>query len=342
MGALDGARAQRFYARVADWGTSADAWKRAQWIQYQGKVSDEGAIPRLHKMTESDSVVERALAFNALRARKDPGVAAMIKPFLYSGEIHQMAAAVDALRDFKGSDPLPFPLQGLHRMASKAYDHPDFHFSYLDALAEIATPDVYKAEVTRLCQHPDYLVRLRALSLEDSPDEALRKSVMTRGWDHDIPPEVRAMALGYLVRGEKKRWSIETKKGRVTIELRADAAPITVANIVALSGRGYFDDMAIHRVVPNFVVQAGDPRGDGSGGPGYAIPCEINDLRYRRGSVGMALSGKDTGGSQFFIAHTDLPHLDGGYTVFGNVLEGMEVVDKLEEGDRIVRALILD
>jgi cyclophilin family peptidyl-prolyl cis-trans isomerase len=88
-------------------------------------------------------------------------------------------------------------------------------------------------------------------------------------------------------------------------------------------------------VVPDFVVQGGDPRGDGSGGPGWVIPCEINPRRYGEGTVGMALSGQDTGGSQFFITLAPQPHLDGRYTVFGEVVSGMEVVRALEEGDRI-------
>jgi cyclophilin family peptidyl-prolyl cis-trans isomerase len=89
-------------------------------------------------------------------------------------------------------------------------------------------------------------------------------------------------------------------------------------------------------VVPDFVVQGGDPRGDGWGGPGYTIRCEINPRPYGRGAVGMALAGKDTGGSQFFVTHGPQPHLDGGYTVFGQVREGMAVVDALTVGDRIL------
>ncbi len=91
--------------------------------------------------------------------------------------------------------------------------------------------------------------------------------------------------------------------------------------------------MAIHRVVPNFVVQAGDPRGDGEGGPGYTLRDEINMLPYLRGTVGMALDGADTGGSQFFITHSPQPHLDGRYTVFGRVVAGMDVVDRLQQWD---------
>ena len=95
-----------------------------------------------------------------------------------------------------------------------------------------------------------------------------------------------------------------------------------------------------HRVVPNFVVQAGDPRGDGNGGPGYAIRDELNRHRYLRGTLGMALSGPDTGGSQFFVTHSPQPHLDGGYTVFGQLADGADVLDRIVQGDRIVRVTL--
>ena len=93
-------------------------------------------------------------------------------------------------------------------------------------------------------------------------------------------------------------------------------------------------------MVPGFVIQGGDPRGDGNGGPGYTLRCEIGQRPYGRGAVGMALSGKDTGGSQFFITHSPQPHLDGGYTVFGWVAAGMDVVDKIRPGDVIERVEI--
>ncbi|HUT77049.1 MAG TPA: peptidylprolyl isomerase, partial [Polyangia bacterium] len=93
-------------------------------------------------------------------------------------------------------------------------------------------------------------------------------------------------------------------------------------------------------VVPNFVVQAGDPTGTGMGDPGYTLRCEVSGLPYRRGTVGMALSGKDTGGSQFFVALSAQPHLDGTYSVFGEVTAGMEVLDLVEEGDGILEVKI--
>jgi len=124
------------------------------------------------------------------------------------------------------------------------------------------------------------------------------------------------------------------------LELFAADAPVTVDNFATLARRGYFDGQRFHRVVPNFVVQAGDPRGDGNGGPGHAIRDEMNQHRYVRGTMGMALSGPNTGGSQFFVTHAPQPHLDGGYTVFGQLLSGGDVLDRIVQGDRIVRITI--
>jgi cyclophilin family peptidyl-prolyl cis-trans isomerase/HEAT repeat protein len=133
---------------------------------------------------------------------------------------------------------------------------------------------------------------------------------------------------------------IETDRGTIELVLFPADAPVTVHNFVSLAKRGYFDGQQFHRVVPNFVIQAGDPRGDGNGGPGYAIRDELNPHRYLRGALGMALSGPNTGGSQFFVTHSLQPHLDGGYTVFGQLRDGGEVLDRIVQGDRIVRITI--
>jgi cyclophilin family peptidyl-prolyl cis-trans isomerase/HEAT repeat protein len=131
---------------------------------------------------------------------------------------------------------------------------------------------------------------------------------------------------------------LKTTRGEIEIALWSDEAPRTSANFWHLAQTGLFNGLAFHRVVPDFVVQGGDPRGDGEGGPGYMIRCEVGHRPYARGTVGMALSGKDTGGSQFFITHTAAPHLDGRYTAFGQVTKGMDVVDALLEGDKILEA----
>jgi cyclophilin family peptidyl-prolyl cis-trans isomerase len=116
---------------------------------------------------------------------------------------------------------------------------------------------------------------------------------------------------------------------------------MTAWNFAQLAKKKYFDNTSFMRVVPNFVIQGGDPRNDMNGGPGYAIRDEINLQKYTRGAVGMALSGPDTGGSQFFITHSPQPHLDGGYTIFGRVYDGMSgVVDQTERGDRVVTIAI--
>lgn len=140
---------------------------------------------------------------------------------------------------------------------------------------------------------------------------------------------------------QKARLVVTTEKGQFEISLYEEDAALTSANAFALARKGFFRNLSFHRVVPDFVAQGGDPRGDGNGGPGYAIRCELNHKPYARGVVGMALSGKDTGGSQFFVTAAPQPHLDGRYTAFGEVTQGQEVVDALLEGDLIteVRAL---
>ncbi|MGH8015092.1 MAG: peptidylprolyl isomerase, partial [Candidatus Zixiibacteriota bacterium] len=111
--------------------------------------------------------------------------------------------------------------------------------------------------------------------------------------------------------------------------------PLTVLNFMQQAKDGFYDGLRFHRVVPNFVAQGGDPRGDGWGGPNYFIRCEYTDLPYKRGTVGIATSGKDTGGSQFFITLSPQPHLEARYSVFGQVVSGMKFVDDIVIGDTI-------
>jgi cyclophilin family peptidyl-prolyl cis-trans isomerase/HEAT repeat protein len=138
------------------------------------------------------------------------------------------------------------------------------------------------------------------------------------------------------LRGRTQRATIRTHRGDIVLELFGADAPITVWNFMNLARTGYYKGTGFHRVVPNFVAQDGDPRDDGNGGPGYAIRDEMNPRRYERGALGMALSGPDTGGSQYFITHSPQPHLDGHYTVFGRVLTGYDALDRIVQGDRIL------
>ena len=142
------------------------------------------------------------------------------------------------------------------------------------------------------------------------------------------------------LQGKTQRATLRTRHGDIVLELFGADAPITVWNFMNLARTGYYKGTGFHRVVPNFVAQDGDPRDDGNGGPGYAIRDEMNPRRYTRGALGMALSGPDTGGSQYFITHSPQPHLDGHYTVFGRVIRGYPALDAVVQGDRILSIVV--
>jgi cyclophilin family peptidyl-prolyl cis-trans isomerase len=135
---------------------------------------------------------------------------------------------------------------------------------------------------------------------------------------------------------------IETERGTLEIELNVTDAPLTSLTFIELARAGFFNGVKVHRLVPNFVIQAGDPRGDGAGGPGYAIRDELSPLPFVRGTVGLAIDGRDSGGSQFFITLSPQPHLDGRYTVFGRVVQGFDRLDEITQWDVIERVRIWD
>jgi len=212
----------------------------------------------------------------------------------------------------------------------------DAALAILDALAKQKSAAANDAIKTAL-DSSDHLIRRRAVALlkaNGAGDFAKRiGTVKTRYTDADYR---RALSRA----GKKVTATVVTSKGAFTIEFLPEEAPLTVDNFIQLARKGYFNGQTVPRVVPNFVVQTGDPRGDQNGGPGYQIRCEVNEVPYERGAVGMALSGKDTGGSQWFVTHSPQPHLDGGYTVFGRVVRGMDVVDNIARDDVIRRVMI--
>jgi len=130
---------------------------------------------------------------------------------------------------------------------------------------------------------------------------------------------------------------IRTNRGELVADLRPDVAPLTSSAMAALAARHFYDGLTFHRVVPDFVIQGGDPRGDGDGGPGWALPDEHSALHFVRGTMGIATSGPNTGGSQFFFCHSPQPHLDGNYTIAGQLRSGsFDVLDAIQPGDTIL------
>lgn len=238
----------------------------------------------------------------------------------------------------------------------------DAMLAILDALAKLDKKAAVGSLLMALNSR-DYLVRKKAFELlEDKELEKtspgipfMLKQSREQGQDKVqkyVPVfgtklgQVLNTDLDYRRALSRKNGSIKavltTEKGAFTIVFNPEEAPLTVDNWVKLARAGYFNGLAVHRVVPNFVMQDGDPRGDGNGSPGWSIRCEMNMLPFDRGVVGMALSGKDTGGSQWFVTHSPQPHLDGGYTVFGYVNDkDMMVVDKIARGDKILKVVIL-
>jgi cyclophilin family peptidyl-prolyl cis-trans isomerase len=205
--------------------------------------------------------------------------------------------------------------------------------------AAVATP-VLKAALA----DKDWAVRVRAAMLlkELDPASAADVEEQIRPAPTTLPADVY-QAPRLVSPPVSTQAYIDTDRGTIQIELAVLDAPLTVENFITLAGKGFFNGLTIHRVVPDFVIQDGDPRGDGEGGPGYTIRDELNERPYLRGTVGMALDPwPDTGGSQFFITHSPQPHLDAKYTVFGRVTAGMDTVDKIQQGDIIRRIRIWD
>ena len=189
----------------------------------------------------------------------------------------------------------------------------------------------------------DWAVRLRAAQLVKELDPSgADPSMLIRPAPTTFTPE-QYDAARLLSPPVSTQVYLDTDRGTIQIELAVVDAPLTVENFVALAKKGYFTGLSVHRVVPDFVIQDGDPRSDGEGGPGYSIRDELSERPYLRGTVGMALDAwRDTGGSQYFITISPQPHLDAKYTVFGRVIAGMDVVDRIQQWDVIRKVRVWD
>jgi cyclophilin family peptidyl-prolyl cis-trans isomerase/HEAT repeat protein len=243
------------------------------------------------------------------------------------------AAAIEALTRADDASILPLLADAVSR--SVATPEPDVAIAAIAAAEKLRTDPGVRAVVEAAYRSPNPLVaRLARRSLLQSfrADPAAFPAP-------EYKPSRSSADYASLLAEAKKPWvaTVETERGAFRIRLAGAAAPMTVMNFVGLARRAYFDGSTFHRVVPNYVDQDGDPTGTGNGGPGYEIRDELNPLEYGEGTVGMALSRPDTGGSQWFVTHAPQPHLDGIYPVFGQVMAGQDVIERIEQGDRITR-----
>jgi cyclophilin family peptidyl-prolyl cis-trans isomerase/HEAT repeat protein len=208
----------------------------------------------------------------------------------------------------------------------------------LEALSKYGT-DEAKATIRRGLSDRAWPVRVRAAELlhglGDTAAAPARPALLRQSADYFQSPAVVRPAFS-------PHAFIDTAFGTIEVELHIVDAPITTLTFIDLARSGFYNGMPMHRVVPAFVIQAGDPRGDGEGGPGFTVPDELNPTPYLRGTMGMALDWRDTGGSQWFITSTPQPHLDAQYTAFGHVVAGADVLDKLSQWDTIKAIRIWD
>jgi cyclophilin family peptidyl-prolyl cis-trans isomerase/HEAT repeat protein len=303
--------------------------------------------PHLQRIPKGASVTVIALCtpletiavsdfLNAYAALKPPDLEPTLRERINASDVVIRATAAELLGQQAPSEAIARTLIDALPRALRDKDSDDAATAILAALAKQKSTVANEAIKTAL-DSSNYLIRRRAVALlktngvGDFSDRI--GTLQTRNTALDYR---RAMARS----GKQVTATLVTNRGSFTIQFLPEDAPLTVDNFVQLAKRGYFNGQTIPRVVPNFVVQAGDPRGDQNGGPGYQIRCEINEAPFERAAVGMALSGKDTGGSQWFVTHSPQQHLDGGYTVFGRVIRGMDVIDNIARGDVIRRVVV--
>jgi cyclophilin family peptidyl-prolyl cis-trans isomerase/HEAT repeat protein len=287
-------------------------------------ASDREAAVRLAvlgSLKTPDAVRESRALVNSALTDADPGV---------------RAAAVDALGLLAEASVLPLVSDALAR--SQADASPDVAIAVIAVCERLRTDPAARSIVESAFHQGKTLVaRLARRSLIQS-FRADRAALAAPEYKTGRTAADYAALLSEAHRPLQAR--VETARGEFVIRLAGRDAPLTVANFVKLARASYFDGVGIHRVVPNFVLQDGDPTGTGNGGPGYEIRDELNPLPYERGAVGMALSGPDTGGSQWFVTHSPQPHLNGLYTVFGHVVAGQEIVEGIDQGDLVRKVTI--
>jgi cyclophilin family peptidyl-prolyl cis-trans isomerase len=314
-------------------GSPADGWPlwaRRQLLAQAVKDGAGTATERRAALTDlaadPDERVRAAVPDAAAALLPDGDAEKVLRAALADRSVAVAESACDALGGLGDKAPA-WAAAALLQVAPRSEREPELRQSLLEALAAIKAdaPAVFEKALS----DPSPAVRKKAA---DGLQKLGRKVPARTAETLPLPPISLEAAAGH------PTLVVTTTQGMFHVELAPDAAPWNVATLVTLASRHFFDGTFWHRVVPGFVVQGGDPTGTGAGGPGFSVIEEPSALPYARGAVGIADAGKDTGGSQWFVMHAPAPHLDGRYTVVGNVPSAdMEVVDRLIVGDRILR-----
>jgi cyclophilin family peptidyl-prolyl cis-trans isomerase/HEAT repeat protein len=302
-----------------------------------GTLGAERAEARLTAMlSDSDARVVPAV-ITALAAAKAPSAADVARSRLASEDPVIRMAAARALATLASSAAVPALREALVRA-----DTDTTYVARAAMLEALHTLDGAQAAdvLTTALGDRDWAVRVKAAALLRTQQPGTPAAPVTPAPVSTMPELTDLNAL--LRPAVTPTAYLDTTQGSLQIELAVVDAPRTVAHFTALVRQGFYTNVPWHRVIPDFVAQAGDPRGDGEGGPGFTMRDELNQRPFLRGTVGIALDWADTGGSQFFITHTPQPHLDARYPVFGQVIGGMDVVDRLQPWDSIQRIRIWD
>jgi cyclophilin family peptidyl-prolyl cis-trans isomerase/HEAT repeat protein len=324
-------------AEVARTLESSPEWRlRAAAVRALVEADGPGNNRLITFVADADPRIGAAAIEQALTAAGDS--VGPLRDLLMTGLAHRDAIvrtnALAGLARLADPATLPAILDAYQRAQADTLN--DAALAAVDAVAAIEKKQRGAASrfLARFSRSGDYLVRQRV--------NAAWGDTLPGAWGAPLPIETGRSTADYermavAERRGVRRATIVTNRGSIELELFAGDAPQTVDSFLSLAASGFFDGQEWPRIVPNFVIQGGDPRGDTSGGPGYVIRDELNRNLYLRGTLGMALSGPDTGGSQWFVTHSPQPHLDATYTVFGRVARGMEVAERLLPGDRIIR-----
>ncbi|MCM2271247.1 MAG: HEAT repeat domain-containing protein [candidate division Zixibacteria bacterium] len=320
--------------------TKPSPYVRAACVEAYGLMDKQAVLPRVAQMFADEDPIVRASAFDVLVRMDSSNLDYYIGQALNDQDMVMIVQGIDAISGFKLLKFVPSLAEIMARGTEVSID---IRRSIVEALPPLFDEFGQDSALVRLLidgiLDKEYIVRRSAAQVYEKK--------MTEDRWAQVPPAVTRITEKQ-IRNAIERYTtnpiahVFTDKGEITFELLFDIAPLTVINFVELAKSGFYDGLLFHRVVPNFVAQGGDPRGDGWGGPEYFIRCEYSRVPYSRGTVGIATSGKDTGGSQFFITLSPQPHLNGRYTVFGQVTSGMEFADEITRGDVIQRITITE